>query len=144
MSSKDNIIKLVWNDWNREHIKKHKVKVSEVKQAYKNQFFVKGKGRFKMKRPKPIKPFKTLDEEANFWDTHDLSKIIKNPKTPLSELLSLEPKKDVVMTVRVQKAVKEKIENIARIKGVNSTTLSRMWLIDRLMKEDGGGNHAFV
>jgi uncharacterized DUF497 family protein len=42
MSSKDNKIKLVWNDWNREHIKKHKVKVSEVKQAYKNKIFVRG------------------------------------------------------------------------------------------------------
>jgi predicted transcriptional regulator len=97
-----------------------------------------------MKRPKPIKPFKTLDEEANFWDTHDLSKIIRDPKTPLSELLSLKPEKDVVMTVRVQKVVKEKIEKMARIKGVNSTTLSRMWLIERLIKEDGGNIHAFA
>ena len=89
-----------------------------------------------MKRPKPIKPFKTLEEEANFWDTHDTSKIFENPKISVSELLELEPKKDVVMTVRVQKAVKDRIEKMARIKGVNSTTLSRMWLIERLIKED--------
>ena len=24
-------------------------------------------------KPKPIPPFKTLDEEAEFWDTHDLT-----------------------------------------------------------------------
>lgn len=89
-----------------------------------------------MKRPKPIKPFKTLDEEANFWDTHDLSKIIKDPKTPLSELLSLKPEKDVVMTIRVQKIVKDKIAKVAQNRGINSTTLSRMWLIERLIKED--------
>ncbi len=85
---------------------------------------------------KPIKPFKTLDEEAKFWDTHDTSKVFENPKVSISDLLELEPKKDVVMTVRVQKAVKDKIEKIAKTKGINSTTLSRMWLIERLIKED--------
>lgn len=89
-----------------------------------------------MKRPKPIKPFKTLEEEANFWDTHDVSELFKNPKTPLSKLLSLEPKKEVVMTLRVQKAVKDKIENLARRKGLNSATLSRMWLIEKLTEAE--------
>lgn len=27
--------KLVWDDWNKEHLKKHKVSVREVKQAFK-------------------------------------------------------------------------------------------------------------
>jgi len=93
---------------------------------------------------KPIKPFKTLEEEAEFWDTHDTSEIFKNPKVSISDLLELKPKKDVVMTVRVQKVVKDKIEKMARMKGVNSTTLSRMWLIERLMKEDTGKISAFA
>ena len=87
-------------------------------------------------RPKPLKPFKTLEEEANFWDAHDLSKLFDNPKTPLSELLAINPKKEVVMTVRVQKSVKDKIEKMAKHKGLNPTTLSRMWLIERLTKEE--------
>lgn len=89
-----------------------------------------------MTKIKPIKPFKSLEEEANFWDTHDVSKAFKDSKVSMSDLLELEPKKDVVMTVRVQKVVKDKIEKIARTKGINSTTLSRMWLIERLIKED--------
>lgn len=93
---------------------------------------------------KPIKPFKTLNEEAEFWDTHDVSKIFENPKVSMSDLLELEPKKNVVMTVRVQRVVKDKIEKIARIKGVNSTTLSRMWLIERLIKEDTSKINAFA
>jgi len=68
-----------------------------------------------MKRIKPIKPFKNLDEEANFWDTHDVSRAFSDPKTPLSKLLSLEPKKEVVMAVRVQKVVKDKIEKLAKM-----------------------------
>ncbi len=90
-----------------------------------------------MKRPKPIKPFRTLEDEANFWDTHDVSKIFKNPKVPLSELLSLEPKKEVVITLRVQKVVKDKIDKAAKLKGINPATLSRMWLVERLTKEEG-------
>lgn len=89
-----------------------------------------------MIRPKPIKPFKTLDEEADFWDTHDLSKIMKDPNTPLSELLLIEPKKEVVMTLRVQKVVKDKIEKMAKTKGLNAATLSRMWLIEGLKREE--------
>jgi len=96
-----------------------------------------------IKRPKPIKPFRTLDEEAEFWDTHDLSKIIKNPKTPLSELLSIEPKKEVVLTLRLQKTVKNKINKLARIKGINPATLARMWLIEKLLEEENSKKHSF-
>lgn len=47
-----------------------------------------------MKRIKPIKPFKSLDEEANFWDTHDTSEIFKNPKTLISKLPKLKVNSD--------------------------------------------------
>jgi len=85
-----------------------------------------------MNRPKPVKPFKTLEEEANFWDTHDVVKLIKNPKTPLSKLLPLESEKQSVMTLRLQKSVKERLERIAKSKGINPSTLSRMWLIEKM------------
>ncbi len=29
---------LVWDDWNREHIKKHAVTIREVEEAYANEF----------------------------------------------------------------------------------------------------------
>lgn len=90
-----------------------------------------------MTKIKPINPFKSLEEEADFWDTHDVSKIFKNPKVPLSELLSLEPKKEVVITLRVQKVVKDKIDKAAKTRGINPATLSRMWLVERLTKEEG-------
>ena len=46
-----------------------------------------------MKRPKPIKPFKSLEEEAHFWDTHDTSKLFINPKKSLKNLPILEKEK---------------------------------------------------
>lgn len=83
-------------------------------------------------RPDPMPPFKTLDEEADFWDTHDASKLFTNPNTPLSNLPLLESEKEEVLTVRVQKTVKEKLTHVARRKGINPTTLARMWIIERL------------
>ncbi|OGG07205.1 hypothetical protein A3D05_01640 [Candidatus Gottesmanbacteria bacterium RIFCSPHIGHO2_02_FULL_40_24] len=85
-----------------------------------------------MNKPKPIKPFKTVEEEAKFWDTHDITKLMKNPKTPLSKLLPLEKEKQTVLTVRLQKSVKNKLEQVAKSKGINPSTLSRMWLIEKL------------
>lgn len=83
-------------------------------------------------KPKPIPPFKTLDEEADFWDTHDTSALFVNPKTPLSELPLLETEKEDSLTVRLQKSVKSKLARIARAKGISVGTLSRMWLIEKL------------
>lgn len=80
-------------------------------------------------RPDPIPPFKTLDEEADFWDTHDLSEF---GKVPLMKLPLLETEKEESLTVRLQKSVKTKLTRVARAKGVNVGTLTRMWLIERL------------
>ena len=81
---------------------------------------------------KPIKPFKTLEEEAKFWDTHDLSPVFENPKISLSKLEPLESEKDAAITIRLQKSVKDKIEKITKIQGINAGTLSRMWLVEKV------------
>ena len=41
----------------------------------------------------------------------------------------------MVITLRVQKIVKDKIDKAAKIKGINSATLSRMWLVERLTRK---------
>jgi len=73
-----------------------------------------------------------LDEEADFWDTHDVSALFENSKTKLSDLPLLESEKEESLTVRLQKTVKSKLTRVARAKGVNVGTLTRMWLIERL------------
>src|SRR3990170_474515 len=85
-----------------------------------------------MKKPIPIKPFKTLEEEARFWDTHDVSELMRKTKIPLDKVPLLEPEKEDVMTLRLQKSVKKKLAHIAHSKGINFSTLSRMWLIEKL------------
>ena len=90
------------------------------------------KGESYMNRPKPIKPFKTLDEEADFWDTHDTSPLFGNPHFPLMNLPLLEPEKEEVLSVRVQRSVKEQLAKISRRMGIGPTTLARMWILERL------------
>lgn len=85
-----------------------------------------------MYKPKPMVPFKTLDEEADFWDTHDTSPLMRGEKVALEDLELIEKEKKAVLVIRVQKSVKKKIEKIAKSKGINPTTLSRMWLIEKL------------
>lgn len=80
-------------------------------------------------RPKPIPPFKTLDEEANFWDTHDVSDL---GKVPLMDLPLLETEKEEMLTIRIQKSIKKRLASVARAKGINLGTLTRMWLIEKL------------
>lgn len=83
-------------------------------------------------RPDPIPPFKTLDEEADFWDTHDVSSLFKNPNTPLSRLPLIEDEKEETLTIRLQKSIKTSLKRVARQKGIDTSTLSRMWLIEKL------------
>lgn len=90
------------------------------------------KGESCMNRPKPIKPFKTLDEEADFWDTHDTSPLFGNPNFPLMNLPLLEPEKEEVLSVRVQRSVKEQLAKISRRMGIGPTTLARMWILEKL------------
>lgn len=83
-------------------------------------------------KPSPIPPFKTLDEEAEFWDTHDTSLLFKNPNTPLSKLPRIEKEKEDTLVLRLQKTVKAKLERNARAKGLSVSSFARMLLIERL------------
>ncbi len=85
-----------------------------------------------MRRPKPIKPFKTLEEEANFWDTHDISPLFDNPRVPLSKLPLLESEKEDTLVVRIQTSIKADMNKIAKSRGLSTSTLARMWLIEKL------------
>lgn len=84
-----------------------------------------------MKRKKSrIPEFKTLEEEANFWDTHsftDFEDELKDVKV----IVDLEKPRDDTLIIRLQKSVKKQLERIARSKGLNVSTLARMWLMEK-------------
>ena len=61
---------LVWDEWNRNHIAKHKVSKQESEDEG---------GDLSMK-PKKIPEFASLADEAEFWDTHDVTDYLGSMK----------------------------------------------------------------
>jgi len=85
-----------------------------------------------MKRKKEIIPkFKSLEEEANFWDTHNFADYWGEFKD-VKVIIDLKKPKDDTLIVRLQKGFRNQLEKIARSKGLNVSTLARMWLIEKL------------
>lgn len=80
---------------------------------------------------KKIPKFKSYKEEAKFWDSHNVTDYLPELK-PVK--LEYNPKafKKEVLTIRIQPALKKRVEKIALSLGVNISTLIRIWLVDKL------------
>lgn len=82
--------------------------------------------------PKPkvkIPKFKSYEEEAEWWDTHDLTEIADLEL--VKEPVFVKPKKQIV-SIRLERQLVEALKRIAARKGVGHTTLVRMWVIEKL------------
>ena len=90
-----------------------------------------------MKRKKKIVPKlpdfnkMTYAEEATWWDTHDLGDYEDEFKET-EIVFELNKPRDETLIVRLQKDFKDRLEKAARSKGLNVSTLARMWLMEKL------------
>jgi len=84
-----------------------------------------------IKTKRPIPKFKNREEEAKFWDAHDIADYWHDFK-PVDIDFQLEKPKEENIVVRLQKPVKDRIEQIARSKGLNISSLTRMWIMEKL------------
>ena len=82
-----------------------------------------------------IPRFKTIEEEAEFWDTHDLSEF----EEELEEVKDVQfvvsrgrPKKAI--TVRVDEETLATLTKEATEQGIGPSTLVRMWILEHLRK----------
>jgi len=80
-----------------------------------------------------IPKFKSDQEAAQFWDTHSLIEF-EDDLELVKEKVFVKPEKQV-MTIRVDKKLANALKIIAGEKGINYSTLARMWLIERIKKE---------
>lgn len=79
---------------------------------------------------KPIKPFKTLEEEANFWDTHSALDEIND-----GTIVGFhQAKKTNTITLRIDQKSLQKLRERAFYKGIGPTTLARMWIMEKLQE----------
>ena len=78
-----------------------------------------------------IPKFKTIAEEAKFWDAHDFTEFADELKPMKLEVMLSQPKEEL-LTVRLQGKLKKELAKIAREMGVNTSTLARMWIVEKV------------
>lgn len=79
-----------------------------------------------------IPAFTSIEEEAAFWDTHDVTGFTEE-STPVQMTLSQDLAER--LTVRLDQSDRTELAKRARQKGVGPSTLARMWLKERLRQE---------
>lgn len=73
----------------------------------------------------------TYEEEATWWDTHDMGDYWDELEE-VDLVVELDKPRDETIILRVQKDIKQKMERFARSRGLNLSTLTRMWLMEKL------------
>jgi hypothetical protein len=79
-----------------------------------------------------IPEFKSREEEAEFWDTHDFTEYrdgFKPVQVRFAKRLSH------ALAIRFDSETLEKLRVRAQKKGMGPTTLARMWILERLQEE---------
>lgn len=79
----------------------------------------------------PIPPFETIDEEAEFWDSHSVvDEIDKGSLVGFHHA-----RKTGSLTIRFQPEDIQRIREEANQRGVGPTTLARMWILEHVREE---------
>ena len=87
---------------------------------------------------KEIPEFKSVKEEAAFWDTHDVTDYLDELEVVSGAYLPEADERKTVMTIRIAPTLKEKVEQVARSYDISTSSLVRMWIVDKLRAI---GNH---
>jgi predicted DNA binding CopG/RHH family protein len=81
-----------------------------------------------------IPQFATREEEAAWWDTHDVTDYLDELK-PIRVRFAKNLSEG--LTVRLDPQTMQEVRERARQQGIGPTTLIRMWVMERLRAEAG-------
>ncbi len=91
--------------------------------------------RKEQERPKVTKSriptFKTIEEEAAFWDTHS-SEEFADELTPVENVRFVKAQPKKALSVRFDEDTFEELSREAREKGIGPSTLARMVILEHL------------
>lgn len=73
----------------------------------------------------------TRAEEAEWFDTHDMGDYWDQLED-VKVIVDLKKPRDETLMLRLQADLKKRLEHVAQSKGLNVSTLARMWLIEKL------------
>lgn len=86
-------------------------------------------------KTKKIPQFKSIREEAVFWDTHAITDYWGNMEEVEIEFIP-QTKKAESVTIRLEPELKKRLEKAAKNNRVSLSTIARLWLIDRLRNQN--------
>jgi len=92
-------------------------------------------------KTKNIPNFKNKKQEAEFWDKNDFTDFLGQAKK-IRLKVDLKASKDDVLTIRLQPQLKKQMNELAVEMGTQTSTLARMWLIEKLKTLTSGGRLA--
>ncbi len=87
-----------------------------------------------MSKLNKIPAFKNVEEEREFWDTHDSSEYINWKKSERAEFPNLKPSTKTI-SLRLPEHILDEIKMLARKRDVPYQSLIKMFLKDRLNEE---------
>lgn len=73
----------------------------------------------------------TYAEEAKWWDTHDMGDFWDELED-VDIVFELHKPKTETVVVRLQENLKDRLEKVAKAKGLNVSALARMWIAEKL------------
>ena len=89
---------------------------------------------------KSIPDFKSLEEEAKFWEEHSILEFVC--EEDVSDFLRFGGNKSAVVTIRIEPLVREQTKRVAKDIGKSYQTLMREWIYEGLkgaLEEKYGG-----
>jgi predicted DNA binding CopG/RHH family protein len=86
-------------------------------------------------RESQIPHFATVEEEAEFWDTHSFEDFADELE-PVTDTKFVRARHTRAITVRLEEETYEALSKEAQAKGIGPSTLTRMLLLEHLQKKD--------
>ena len=83
-----------------------------------------------------IPTFKTVEEEAVFWDTHDLAEF-EDELEEVRDVRFVKARPKKAITVRLEEDTLAALTQKAQELGVGPSTLARMWIREHLSRPEG-------
>jgi predicted DNA binding CopG/RHH family protein len=81
-----------------------------------------------------IPQFKTEQDEANFWDSHDSIDFLDETEAIDVSFVDARPAMKQI-SLRLDSSVIDQLKSIAAGKGIGYQTMIRMWVMERLGQE---------
>jgi hypothetical protein len=80
-----------------------------------------------------IPAFQNIEEEAEFWETHDTTEFLGVELQTVK--VTVNPELSDRLTIRLDQTDRDELALRAKLKGVGPSTLARIWLKERLRDE---------